>query len=163
MRAEVKKSGVKAATERAAAQAVASLLGMDHPESQDSETEEGWQRPASIGLTGYDVPQDPMTAGNATAAVDSGFESSVHWREMQASGASLKKEATETKEWRKAKYKSDESRDAKVSALAGELATLVVNEKSHFDKLESMLGQVLQSNQSAARPPFTPNPNGRCR
>ena len=66
--------------------------------------------------------------------------------------SSLKKEATDTKEWRKTKDKSDESRDAKVSALAGELATLAANEKSHFDKLESMLGQVLQGNQSAARP-----------
>lgn len=104
-----------------------------------------------------------MFAGNSTAAVGSGFESTVHWREMQASVASLKKEATETKEWRKSKDKSDEGRDAKVSALAGELATLAANEKSHFDKLESMLGQVLQNNQITPKPPFTPNPNGRCR
>ena len=165
MKAEVKKSGVKSA-ERAAAQAVAAILGIDNPEGSDSEAEEGWQRSPSIDLTGYDVgpgPQDPMTAGNATAAVGSGFESTVHWREMQASVASLKKEATETKEWRKTKDKSDEGRDAKVSALAGELATLAANEKTHFDRLESMLGQVLQNNQSTPRPPFTPNPNGRCR
>ena len=81
MRAEVKKSGVKAA-ERAAAQAVAAILAMDNPGGSDSETKDGWQRLPSIGLTGYDVPQDPTTAGNATAAVGSGFESTVHWREM---------------------------------------------------------------------------------
>ena len=129
---------------------MAALLGMDHPEGPDSEAEE---------------EHDAMTAGSATAAVGSGFKLLVHWCEMQASVASLKKEATETKEWRKAKDKPDESKDAKVSALVGELATLAVNEKSHFDKYneKSMLGQVLQSNQSAPRPPFTPNPNGRCR
>ena len=144
LKAEAKKLGVKAA-ERAAAQAVASLLGMDNPDSgADSEADEA---------------QDSMTAGNATTVVGAGFESSAHWREMEASVANLKKEATETKEWHKSKDKSDEGRDAKVSALAGELATLAANEKRHFDKLESFR----TTRALAPRPPFTPNPNGRCR
>ena len=149
MRAKVKKSGVKAA-ERAVAQAVAAILGINNPDGSDSDAEEGpWQRLPSISLTGYNVgpdhPHKTMKAGNTTAAVSSRFKSTVHWHKMQASMASLKKEASETKDWCKTKDKSDEGRDAKVSVLAGKLATLAANEKSHFNKLESMLGQVLQN------------------
>ena len=101
IKAEVKTSGVKAA-ERAAKQAVAAALGMkytDEPPEEDT-------RAAAMAA-----------AGNSTCAV--GFETSMHWKEMQAQVTKLKKDNTEMREWCKQKDKGDESRDAKISAVAG--------------------------------------------
>ena len=118
IKAEVKKSGVKAA-ERAAKQAVAAALGLDYVDEPPGEPQEeaGLQYPTA----------------NSTCAV--GFETSMHCKEMQAQVTKLKKDTTEMRDWCKSKDKGDEERDAKISAVAGEVATLAASEKSHFDQV----------------------------
>ena len=130
IKADVKKSGVKAA-ERAAKQAVAAALGLefvDEPPAGEPQEAAGWKRSTDIGLTGYDVP-----TGNTTCAV--GFKTSMHWKEMHAQVTKLKKDTTEMRDWCKQKDKGDEERDAKTSAVAGDVATVAASEKSHFDQV----------------------------
>ena len=65
IKADVKKSGVKAA-ERAAKQAVAAALGLefvDEPPAGEPQEAAGWQRATEIGLTGHDVPTGNTTLG----------------------------------------------------------------------------------------------------
>ena len=128
MKAEVKRSGVKAA-ERAAKQAVAAALGLEFTdEPPGEEPQAGRQRSPDIGLTGYSVP-----AGNTTCAV--GFEATTQWKDMKKEVTKLKKDNSEMREWCKQKDRGDEGRDAKISAVAGEVATLAASEKSHFEQV----------------------------
>lgn len=157
MKAEVTRSGIKAA-ERAAKQAVAAALGLefvDEPPGEEPQEAAGWQRSPDIGLSGYDGP-----IGNTTCAV--GFEATDQWKDMKEQVTKLKKDISEMHEWCKQKDKSDENRDAKISAVAGEVATLAASEKSHF---EQVMAAITSRNTAppAPRGPYTPNPNGRCR
>ena len=95
MKAEVKRSGVKAA-ERAAKQAVAAALGLEFTDEPPGEEEQE----AAMAAT-----------ENATCAV--GFEATTQWKDMQEQVTKLKKDNSEMREWCKQKDKGDEGRDAK--------------------------------------------------
>ena len=145
MKAEVKRSGIKAA-ERAAKQAVAAALGLEYTD----EPPEG------------DVQEATMAAaGNATCAV--GFEASNQWKDMQEQMTKPKKDTIEMREWCKQKDKGDEGRNAKISAVAGEVAALAASEKSHFEQ-DLVMAAISARNTAppAPRQPYQPNPNGRC-
>ena len=121
---------------------------------------------AALGLEFTDEPpweeaqEASMAAtGNATCAV--GFEASDQWKDMKEQVTKLKKDNTEMCEWCKQKDKGDESRDAKVSAVAGEVATLAASEKSHFEQVMAAIATRNTAPQ-APRQPYAPNPNGRC-
>ena len=143
LKAEVRRSGVKAA-ERAAKQAVAAALGLEFTDEPPGEE----AQEASMAA-----------AGNATCAV--GFESSDQWKDMKEQVTKLKKDNTEMREWCKQKDKGDEGRDAKISAVAGEVATLAASEKSHFEQAMAAIS-ARNTAPPAPRQPYAPNPNGRC-
>ena len=131
--------------ERAAKQAVAAALGMEYTDEPPEE----------------DAHEAAMAAaGNATCAV--GFKTSMHWKEMQAQVTKLKNDTTEMRDWCKQKDKGDESRDAKISAVAGEVATLAASEKNHFDQVMAAIA-ARNTAPPVPRQPYASNPNGRCR
>ena len=144
MEAEVKRSGVKAA-EKAAKQAVAAALGLEFTDEPPGDEE-----------------QEAATAatGNATCAV--GFKATTQWKAMQEQVTKLKKDNSEMREWCKQKDKGDEDRDAKISAVAGEVATLAASEKSHFEQVMAAIA-ARNTAPPAPRQTYALNPNGRCR
>ena len=97
---------------------------------------------------------------NTTCAV--GFEATDQWKEMKEQVTKLKKDSGEMHAWCKQKDKSDEGCDAKISAVAGEVATLAASEKSHFEQVMAAIAARNTAPQ-APRGPYAPNPNGRCR
>ena len=144
MKAEVTRSGVTAA-ERAAKQAVAAALGLEFTDEPPGE------EPQEASMA---------NAGNATCAA--GFEATDQWKDMMEQVTKLKKDNTEMREWCKQKDKGDEGRDAKISAVAGEVATLAASEKSHFEQVMTAIA-ARNTLAPAGRQPYAPNPNGRCR
>ena len=91
-----------------------------------------------------------------------GFETTTQWKDMPEQVSKLKKDNSEMREWCKQKDKGDASRDAKVSAVAGEVATLAASDKSHFEQVMAAIA-ARNTAPRAPRQPYAPNPNGRCR